>query len=80
MWVKGWTFLLDRRHQLHDATASLLKNRNGLRSRMWDIVVAVRVDRSGSGQAGADLQGILDAPGRVVVLHRLLHDEESVRG
>ena len=71
---KQWslTFLLDRWHQLHDTAARLLENRNWLRSRMRDVVVAVRVHRSGSGQAGAELQGILDVPGRVVVLHCLL--------
>ncbi len=70
-----FTFLLDCGDQLHDAAAGFLEHRNGLRSGMRDVVVAVRIDRicrMGSGQVGADVQGLLDAPGGIVVLHSLL--------
>ena len=43
-WSKG-TFLLDRRYKLHDAATLFPEDRNGLRTGMWYVVIAVRVGR-----------------------------------
>ena len=66
------TFLFDRWDEFHDATAGLFENRNWLRSGMRNIVVSIRIDRSGSRQVLAQFQSFLQIARCVVVLHCLL--------